>query len=187
MKFAVHLVIGALMLSFVPACAAGRCSLEMLSGCTNTNELIWNKAFETSLRKFFGNRRADYLYYEGHPLVADQAIEVLGGPPDVPQRIGDLWRFTACRAHSCPEKGAAVLTSDAKLIAVAILHSLCGEPYHNDDCSSHWILSVFIHPTRQSAIVIDNLSKGGRAQVDSEYDPPSLPADQLDKIEVIKL
>lgn len=185
-KALVFFVAGALALSCVAASAAGGCSLRTLDQCDNTNQLIWNRVFEASLRHFFGHRRANYLY-NGDPLVSNQAIAVLGGPPDTPERIGDLWRFTACRAHSCPEKGAAVLEPDGRLIAVAILHSPCAEPNRPTDCSSHLTLSIFIRPSNQSASVIANLSSWGRAMVNGEYHPPSLPADQLDRVEVVKL
>lgn len=185
-KALVFFVAGALALSCVAASAAGGCSLRTLDQCDNTNQLIWNRVFEASLRHFFGHRRANYLY-NGDPLVSNQAIAVLGGPPDTPERIGDLWRFTACRAHSCPEKGAAVLEPDGRLIAVAILHSPCAEPNRPTDCSSHLTLSIFIRPSNQSASVIANLSSWGRAMVNGEYHPPSLPADQLDQVEVVRL
>jgi len=186
MRFAILVVSGAIALSCSATSAVGGCSPEALAKCRDTNQLIWNKTFEDSLRRFFGHRRADYLY-EGNPLVSDQAIAVLGGPPDAPQRIGDLWRFTACRAHSCPEKGAAVLKPDGELVAVAILHSPCRELGRRMDCSSHWTLSIFIHPSSRSTMVIENLSEWGKAEVDAEYHPQGLPVDQLDGIEVIKL
>src|SRR5215469_12376173 len=87
--------VGALALSNGATATAGGCSLGKLDQCRDTNQLIWNRAFEASLRRFLGHRRANYLH-NGNPLISDQAIDVLGGPPDAPERIGDLWRFTAC-------------------------------------------------------------------------------------------
>lgn len=186
MRFAILVVAGALALSCTATSAAGDCSPETLAQCRDTNQLIWSRTFEASLRHFFGQRRANYLY-EGNPLVSDQANAVLGGPPDAPQRMGDLWRFTACRAHSCPEKWPAVLKPDGELVAVAILHSACSEPDRRMDCSSHWTLSIFIHPSSRSTMVIVNLSGWARAEVDGDYHPQGLPVDQLDGIEVVKL
>jgi hypothetical protein len=184
MLFAVLVIAGALVLPSAPTSAAGDCSPKSLAKCRDTNQLVWSASFEDSLRRFFGHRRADYLH-KGKPLVSDQTISVLGGPPDAPQRIGDLWRFTACRSHSCSERGAAVLKPGGELIAVAIMHSRCAEPGHTLDCSSHWTLSIFTRPSSHSKMVVENLSKWGKSDVGGGDNPQGLPVDRLDDVEVI--
>jgi hypothetical protein len=172
------------MTALVPnlAAARNRCGPAHLEECRNTNVLIWNPAFEAEIRKFLGNRRADYLY-AGRPLVSKQMIDVLGGPPDGPRRIGDLWLFTACRAHSCQEKGAAVLEPKGGIIALAILHSACtwrrGE---GDDCVSHDVLTTFVRSAVPDGVV-KRVTDWAGDEVRRENDP----AESLDRTEVIAL
>lgn len=157
MKFTGLVVAGAFALSCGQVLSAARCSPLALEQCRDTNALIWSPEFKTELRHFFGLRRANFLY-GGNPLLSDQAIAVLGGPPDEPQHIGELWRFTACRAHSCDEKGAAVLRPDGELVAVAILHMSCGETAPELECGFVRTLSIYIHQSDQSPNVIENLA-----------------------------
>ena len=59
--------------------------------------------------------------------------------------IGKRFAFTACRAHSCDEKGATVLEPDAgRLVALAHLHSACGKPHSSADCYAHETLTIFV-------------------------------------------
>src|SRR5439155_26713334 len=55
-------------------------------------------------------------------LLVDELITVLGGPPDEPKRLSDgAYLFTACQAHSCPEKGAVILSPKGEIIAAAMI------------------------------------------------------------------
>jgi hypothetical protein len=83
---------------------ATACGLSNLAACRTTNALIWDTGFRQALAQFLGERQAAYLWEGGSVL--GQARAVLGGPPDAPTLVGDLYRFTACRLHSCTEKGA---------------------------------------------------------------------------------
>lgn len=163
--------------------AAARCSLSHLEFCTDTNELVWSQAFESAVRRFLGDRRANYLYGRGR--VSDQAIDVLGGPPDRPTKIGRFWRFTACRAHSCSEKGAAVIAPNGEIEALAILHSDCAEVTRPTDCFAHDTLTIFTRSLGPSPSIVENLSIWAKTKADEEYHPPSLPATHLDRTEVI--
>ncbi|WP_375271365.1 hypothetical protein [Sphingomonas sp.] len=101
------------------------CAPARLDACDTTNSLIWSRAFTRDLHAFLGDGTASYL--NRNRPVFDQAQEVLGGPPDDPVRLADRsWMFTACRAHSCAEKGAVVLTPAGRIVAVGILHFGCG-------------------------------------------------------------
>ena len=85
---------------------------------------MWSKAFLRDLSAFLGDARASYLQHDR--LVFDQAQAVLGGPPEAPSRLDDgSWLFTACRAHSCPEKGAVVFSAGGQILALGILHFAC--------------------------------------------------------------
>jgi hypothetical protein len=66
---------------------ASHCDLDQLALCQNTNQLAGRKLFIDAVTKFVAGHRGNYLY---DAPVADQAFEVLGGPPDDVQRIGDL-------------------------------------------------------------------------------------------------
>lgn len=112
---------------------AAACSLSSPATCDNTKQLVWSDGFEAAVAAFVGPRRAAYLYADAP--VAAQMIQVLGGPPDRPARPGRYYRFTACRAHSCDEKGAAVLTSKGDIAPLAVLHMACALPDHGDHCT----------------------------------------------------
>jgi hypothetical protein len=143
--------------------------------------LVWDKAFGAAVRRFLGSRRASYV---GRPRpVADQIIEVLGGPPDDPIRIGLRYRFTACRARSCEDKGAAVLEPDGRLVALAILHSACGVPHATNDCFAHETLNIFVRSSNEQDLV-DNLSNWAKSEIAQGYTAPGAPADRLDAVRV---
>jgi hypothetical protein len=104
--------------------AAPSCSIAQPTLCRTTNELMWAKGTEPALQTFFGKARGDYLIPDAP--VWKQAREALGGPPDAPVRLKDgNLLFTACRAHSCPEKGALVVTPAGQIRAAALLHYFC--------------------------------------------------------------
>jgi hypothetical protein len=106
------------------AAATPACSMAQPAECRTTNALIWAPGTEAALKAFFGNARGDYLMPGA--LVWKQAREALGGPPDAPLRLKDgNLLFAACRAHSCPEKGAMVVTPTGKIRAAALLHYFC--------------------------------------------------------------
>ncbi|OSQ38264.1 hypothetical protein [Thalassospira mesophila] len=119
-----------------PPAPAPRCNTRDLALCEDTNQLIWSEGFADAVGAFVGAGNADWLYKNGSKI--DQVIAVLGGPPQVRQKIGnDLWLYGACRAHSCPEKGAIVLGNDGTIKAAAILHFSCG-----DTCADDYTLTI---------------------------------------------
>jgi len=161
---------------------AARCGLNHLALCRNTNQLVSEKRFVQAVATFVGNRRAAYLY---ETSVADQLLEVLHGPPDDVQRIGALYRFTACRAHSCEEKGAAVLAPDGRVVALGILHSNCGAPRPSSDCSRHETLTLFVRdPARRRGVIAD-LSDWAQSEVGDSYVFPGMKSARLDGVRVV--
>ncbi len=176
-----------LMLSAVAAPAAGpaaKCAPARLAACRDTNQLVMAPAFTAAVRRFIGTRRAAYLYANGD--VADQQIEVLHGPPDEPTRIGELYRFTACRAHSCPEKGAAVLDPAGTIVALAILYSPCATA-DTRDCNRREDLVVFMRERDrlQRVEVVANLRAWAVEQVAGSYTLPGQPKMRFGGMQVI--
>lgn len=176
-----------LMLSAAAAPApepAPRCAPSRLAACRNTNQLTGAPAFRTAVRRFIGKRQASYLYKDGD--VATQQLDVLGGPPDEPTRIGDLYRFTACRAHSCPEKGAAVLDPAGRIVALAILYSPCATADMRD-CNRRADLIVFMRERErlQRVEVVVNLRAWAVEQVAGSYTVPGQPKLRFGGVTVI--
>jgi hypothetical protein len=130
------------------------CALSALASCGNTNQLVHEDDFAVAVANFIGPRRRAYVDHPdgpegsdmGAPLVSDQVIAVMGGPPDDARKLGPYFFFSACRAHSCPEKGFAVLTPEGEIVALGIFHfwneqraknarSCCG---HDPDLTIHY-------------------------------------------------
>ena len=156
------------------------CGLKQPALCRDTNALVWSKGFDRAIHAFVGDRQADFLY-KGHS-VAEQAIDVLGGAPDDAARIGPYWRFTACRAHSCGEKGAVVLLPDGKIVAIGILYSRCESSQPGPACYAHDTLTLFVRDAGPD--VIRNLKSWGDVAA-RDSSSPGLPATTLDVVEVI--
>ena len=112
--------------------------------CADTNMLVLSPAFRPRLASFLGRTRGSYLDRDG-PVI-DQAIEVLHGPPDPPKRLTDgSWLFTACRAHSCPEKGAVALSKTGQVLAFGILSFDCHRaPAGKPRCDDGPSLTLFV-------------------------------------------
>ena len=90
----------------------------------NTNQLVWDKDFKPVLVAFFGTRKASFFWRKG--LVWQQALEGLGGPPeDIEKLSSSLYLASACRAHSCMEKAAAVIEQPGQLVAVGLVEYGC--------------------------------------------------------------
>ena len=166
------------------AAPAGKCAPARLAACRNTNQLVMAPAFTAAVRRFIGKRKASYLYANGD--VATQQVEVLHGPPDAPTRIGTLYRFTACRAHSCPEKGAAVLDPAGGIVALAILYSPCAT-VDPRDCNRRDDLVVFMRERDrlQRVDVVANLRAWAVEQVAGSYTLPGQPKVRFGGMQVI--
>ncbi len=113
------------MLIFIAALAAAACTISTPVRCRDTNELIRSSTAQAQVRHFVEGRRGAYLYARVAGT-GDQLIEVLGGPPDRPTKVGPYFLFSACRAHSCDEKGALLIDAKGALAGAAILYTGCG-------------------------------------------------------------
>src|SRR3954451_21130346 len=105
------------MLASSTATEPSQCSIKHPEHCRNTNQLVWSAGFDRALRAFSGRARTEHLY-NGSPIDREM-IEVLGGPPNKPVRWNGRFLFSACRAHSCGEKGAVLLTPAGQIEALA--------------------------------------------------------------------
>ncbi len=177
-------MLGVMMMLSAAAGLGSACAPASLNACRDTNQLVMAPAFTAAVRRFIGKRKAAYLYANGD--VADQQIEVLHGPPDEPTRIGNLYRFTACRAHSCPEKGAAVLDPAGKIVALAILYSPCAKADMRD-CNRRDDLVVFMRERDrvQRVEVVANLRAWAVEQAAGSYAMPGQPKVRFGGMQVI--
>ncbi|HGJ5067314.1 TPA: hypothetical protein ACJGSF_005552 [Salmonella enterica subsp. enterica serovar Muenchen] len=89
-----------------------------LNGVSSTNELFLdqNNYFEKHINHFFGGLQGFYFW---NGSVAKQVIAGLSGPPnDIVQIDKNVHMATACRAHSCTEKGAYITDGRHELFAL---------------------------------------------------------------------
>lgn len=110
----------------------------------NTNQLAWDPQFADAIRSFFGELR-DHHFSDGQ-RVADQALERLGGPPDDLKSESDgLVLAAACKAHSCPEEGAAVISCPSTIVAVAIVryYQQCYAETPGERCEQRPTVTLF--------------------------------------------
>ena len=156
-----------ILLALLLAAATPACSMAQPAACRTTNELMWAPGTEAALKSFFGKARGDYLMPDA--LVWKQAREALGGPPDSPLRLKDgSLLFAACRAHSCPEKGAMVVTPAGKVRAVALLHYFCTPA----GCADNARLALFYRqPAEADGLAMRALIGWGRSVNNGETPP----------------
>jgi hypothetical protein len=166
-------LLAALMMAAAPAAPAApsprACALATLAACPNTNQLVDDRAFVAALKGFFGPARGDYLYPKG-PMWA-QAQEALHGPPDDAKRLAEgSWLFTACRAHSCPEKGAVILAPEGRVLAVGLLNFRCRDAAKGQDsCDKARHLDIFVRrQDLDAARLIQPLDAWAKTQVAQE-------------------
>ncbi|HVM23072.1 MAG TPA: hypothetical protein VM308_07220 [Sphingomicrobium sp.] len=158
-----------------------QCSIKRLDACETTNQLVWDKGFERALRAFLGSRRTGYLYRGGR--LADEAIAVLGGPPNERVEIDGRYLFTACRAQSCTEKGAAVLSSTGEIDAVGILWYPCADPNRvSDDCPYRARLTLFMRDPGDGKLIA-RLTGWVEAEL-AKYRPATLPPIRLERVQI---
>ena len=79
-----------------------------------------------------------------------QIEDVLGGPPDEPRRLADGGLlFTACRPHSCTEKGAVAFDAHGRIVVASIVSYRCGAGSH---CASSPSLDHYVRDPAASAV-----------------------------------
>ena len=138
------------------------CSAQNFCAYKNTNQLVWDKDFQQHVKQFFGSER-DGLYWK-NGLLSDQAIEGLGGPADDIRQLGPkLVMASACRAHSCMEKAAAIIACPSTVLAVGILHFSCSR-----SCSSDATVTLFFSDKNKTLQGRPELEAWGKRAAESE-------------------
>lgn len=131
-----------LVLPALCAFATVSASGKTLVSYQDTNQLVWDKTFTSSVTRLFGKRHASYFWLNG--LISEQVLAGLGGRPDAIRPVGKsaLFIASACRQHSCEEKVAVVLQDTAHLVAFGLIHYSCVEDFANVDCANRPMLSI---------------------------------------------
>lgn len=159
------------------------CGLSSLEACRTTNALVRDAGFQAALGRFMGDRQAAHLWERGP--VRDQVRAVLGGPPEAPALVGGLYRFTACRLHSCSEKGAVVLTPTGDIIAAAVLHSTCATAPETPRCADTMRLAVYLHPAADRPLIVGDLAHWAEDAVARLYTPAGLSRATLGGVDIV--
>jgi hypothetical protein len=88
----------------------------------------WDRDYDRltkALHKFAGKAQGTYMPVYP-PLVSDAIVEGMGGPTDpVVDLPGGLRLISGCRAHSCTEKAAVILTPGYDVQAAAVIGRKC--------------------------------------------------------------
>lgn len=121
-----------------------------------------HKAMAAGLRQFAGKLRGHYTQVYP-PLVSDQILENLTGPPETTVDLpGGLRLVSGCRWQSCDEKAAVILSGGYQVQAAAMIHFGCywTQPPHRtrkgslngpSKCDENQpVLTVFMHHSAQS-------------------------------------
>ena len=167
--------------------AAERCMPSNLSACKNTNELVWDKSFQKEVKEFLSRQQGNYAV-RGE-TVSDQALELLGGPPDDPKKLGNATLFGACMVHNCFEKGAALLDPEGHIKAIGMLDA-CNYQKPLPDCSANDTLTVFVREEGHRTAIIAAMSDWAKSAIVAEnnLDPGSaLPKTKLDRIQIVDI
>ncbi len=165
--------------------AAESCLLSNLSACENINELIGKKSFQKEVKEFLSRQHGNYAV-RGE-TVSDQALDLLGGPPDIPKKLANATLFSACMADNCGEKGAALLDPLGRIKAIGMLDA-CNARTPSSDCFAHDTLTEFIRGEDERTAAIAALSDWAKSAIVAEnsVDPGSaLPKTKLDRIQAI--
>ena len=166
---------------------AERCMPSNLSACKNTNELVWERSFQKEVKEFLSRQHGNYAV-RGE-TVSDQALDLLGGPPDSPKKLGNATLFGACMAHNCGEKGAVLLDPIGRIEAIGMLDA-CNAEEPSPDCFAHDTLTVFVREENQRTATIVALSDWAKLAIVAEnrLDPGSaLPKTKLDRIQIVDI
>ena len=122
---------------------AVHCDVAHLAACRDTNVLTRSSGTTSAMTKFLGKHAADRVGYLYAGRLIDQISEALGGPPDERRDLpGGGYLFTACRPHSCLEKGAVAFDASGHMTALAIVSFHCGG--RHQPCSSGATLDLFV-------------------------------------------
>lgn len=130
-------------------------------GYINSNQLIQDKGFRKNIETFFGKRKGSYFSANGR--IAEQAIDGIWGPPDNLKSFGEnLVLASGCRAHSCTEKTAVVMSCPSEILAIGLIHFDCFEKNHPPSCSENSVLTIFFSDANKNHIGSSELERWGK-------------------------
>jgi len=126
---------------------------------TDMNDLVWEPVYKELVNRRFGCLRSNATRNADRGwTLADDIAAMLGGPP-ADFRIVD-GRFvvgSACRAHSCPEKGLLIADLLERRVTFGLLHYVRWAPaspkYWDAPFNDEGFLSVFVDPDMAAAQV----------------------------------
>ena len=132
--------IRAAAVTFAICCLSQLAVGKEFASYTSTNQLVWDKEFRTAVASFAGSLRASFFWK--NDLLWKQTLEGLGGPPeDIVKASPTLYLASACRAHSCMEKSAAVFEAPNRIVALGLIEYGC---FRDKSCSDRPTLQVFV-------------------------------------------
>ena len=159
-----------------------KCNLGDLDACHTTNQLVWAQGFTDKVEKFLGTEPGNFLYSKPNVLASNDAMEVLGGPPDRPVSVADgMTLFSACRSHSCSEKGAIFFDVPGNVVAIGVAHFAC----MSGRCDDDYTLTIFIRDETmrvKATSILSNWLNEKRQEEQQTY--PNLRIAKIGKVAV---
>jgi hypothetical protein len=112
-------------------------------------------------------------------------LNLLHGPPDQPKRLGNgNYLFTGCMAHSCPNKGAVILTRAGRIVALGMLDYDDGQ--RGVETVSLPVLAIIVHRRTPLRGVAEPLKSWASQRV-AEYTGPYFKVGPMKPTVVIRL
>lgn len=150
--------------------ASNVCHAGDFCSYSDANQLAWDKDFVKGVRTFFGDQKESYFWANGS--LADQALAGIGGPPDTLQSMGEgLVLASACRAHSCDEKTAVVISCPSQIMSIGIIHFDCARSKPSPDCFKKPILTSYFSNGNKNRIGRSELECWAKEMVSGEKKP----------------
>ena len=171
------------------------CGLQHLDMCQDSNQLFWGPAkggqsvrkdeFRKALSDFLENAPPENAgRFSGTPaLTAEEAMMGPGGPP-VKLPTGELF-ISGFTPHFAPQKGAAVLTPDGRIVFIAVLSaSPAMSPAERRPEAYRHVLKVYVHNRAPAAELLAYVRAWAAKAVDGLFNYPGTPKDSFAGIEL---
>lgn len=148
-----------------------KCSLRAPEKCSTTNQLFWASGTRDAIKTFLGSEEGHLLYRNPDGKAWQDAFEVLSGPSDERQRLANGWvLFGACRAHSCDEKGAILLDTAKRILAIGIISYRCDEPRPDTQkpCYEDAWLTIYMARTASEQTIQSTMGDWAKAELGAQ-------------------
>lgn len=170
---AIGLVSSILLIPHAIECRASdqsrvRCSLQRLTACATTNDLVWSPGFDRAVEGFAAGLKAGYFGGQQRPL-GEEALVGLGGPPQPRVALpGGRLLFSACPAHNCGGNGAAlILDAQGHIEALGFSSFHCSPPCDIE----HRYLDFYVRRDLAGQPLIEALTAWGRGSTLTSMTP----------------